>query len=347
MTRKVYASLDVAKFIMALMILLGHTANEWAHTTGIWHYILSCDFTVPTFFAISGFLFFSKILQMKEYEERKDYYRKWSVRIGKMYLIWTIIYFLFILTNWISKGVEFRDILFWIIKSIAFTSYPTIWFLPSLWVGVSICWLLVENVKKIKSVYAIVAILWLIGVLMDPYRFLVLNSPNIQLFYDGYMQVFGTFRNGFFYGSAYVLVGYCVAKKASIPSISKSLIGIVVFQLLFVTEAFFMKKLNSSSCTDMAIMMLPSVYFILLFLLNIDIKGNSLTLLFRKYSMLVFLGQRLFLTAIPSVIPISYSEYIRALPQIEIYLIFTLLTLVFAIIIELLSRKIRFLNYLM
>lgn len=347
MTRKVYASLDVAKFIMALMILVGHTANEWAHTTGIWHYILSCDFTVPTFFAISGFLFFSKILQMEKYEERKEYYKKWSVRIGKMYLVWTLIYFVFILINWIRNGATVTQVLLWLMRCITFSSYATIWFLPSLWVGVTICWLLVEKVKNIKTVYVVVAVLWLIGVLMDPYRYLVVRGQAAQSIYDGYMFVFKTFRNGLFYASAYIMLGYIVAKQGKFPNLIKSAIGVIVFQLLFLAEAIFMKKMNPSSCTDMAIMMLPSVYFILVLLLNIDLKSSALTALLRKYSMLIFLGQRLFLTAIPSVLPATFSSTIQALPQIEIYLIFSLATIVFAVLIELLSRRFRFLNYLM
>ena len=347
MTRKVYASLDVAKFIMAILILVGHTANEWAHTTGIWHYILSCDFTVPTFFAISGFLFFSKIIQLENYQERKEYYKKWSIRIGKTYLVWTLIYFVFVLINWIRNGVTITEVLLWLMKSITFSSYATIWFLPSLWVGVTICWLLVEKVKNIKVVYGIVAMLWIIGVFMDPYRTIIMHSQAIQNIYDGYMFVFKTFRNGFFYASAYIMLGYIVAKRSEIPSLIKSAIGMFVFQLLFLVEAIFMKKMNPSSCTDMAIMMLPSVYFILILLLNIDIKSSAFTTLLRKYSMLIFLGQRLFLTAIPSVAPKSFSLAILALPQIEIYLIFSLATILFAVIIELLSRKIRILNYLM
>ena len=347
MTKKVYASLDVAKFIMAVMILVGHTANEWAHTTGIWHYILSCDFTVPTFFAISGFLFFSKILQMENYEERKAYYKKWSIRIGKMYLVWTLIYFVFILVNWIRSGVTVTEVLLWLMKSVTFASYATIWFLPSLWVGVTICWLLIEKVKNVKTVYAVVAVLWLIGILMDPYRFLVVRGEMAQSIYDGYMFVFKTFRNGFFYASVYTMLGYIVAKKTEIPNLIKSAIGVVVFQLLFLAEAIFMKRMNPSSCTDMATMMLPSVYFILLLLLNVDLKSSTFTNLLRKYSMLIFLGQRLFLTAIPSVAPKSFSEAILALPQIEIYLIFSLSTILFAVFVELLSRRFRVLNYLM
>lgn len=347
MTKKVYASLDVAKFIMAVMIMVGHTANEWAHTTGIWHYILACDFTVPAFFTISGFLFFSKIKEMGSRNERVQYWRKWSIHIGRMYLVWTLIYFAFILVNWIRHGVESSDVLLWVMRSFTWSSYATIWFLPSLWAGITICWLLVENVQNKKWVYAIVSILFIIGVLMDPYKFFVLNAPLVSKINNGYSFIFLTYRNGFFYGAPYALLGYIVTHQKSIPNLVKSGFGVIIFQSLFVTEAILMKRVNPSSNTDMAIMMLPSVYFILLFLLNIDIISNNFTVLLRKYSMLIFLGQRLFLTAIPSVWPNSYTAYIQSLPQIEIFLYFGLTTMAFAVIIELLSRRFRFFTYLM
>ena len=50
MEKRIFVSLDIAKYVMAVLILLGHTANEWAHLTGFWHYALSCSFTVPVFF---------------------------------------------------------------------------------------------------------------------------------------------------------------------------------------------------------------------------------------------------------------------------------------------------------
>ena len=182
---------------------------------------------------------------------------------------------------------------------------------------------------------------------MDPYKYLVLNVPLISKINNGYSSIFLTYRNGFFYGAPYALLGYIVAHQKSNPNLLKSGLGVIVFQSLFVAEAVLMKRINPVSNTDMAIMMLPSVYFILLFLLNIDMKSNNFTVLLRKYSMLIFLGQRLFLTAIPSVWPKSYSVFIQSLPQIEIFLYFGLTTMAFAVLIELLSRRFRFFTYLM
>ena len=110
MEKMIYVSLDIAKYVMAVLILLGHTANEWAHLTGFWHYALSCCFTVPVFFVISGFLFFSKI-ETLDWKRRKEYYKKWSIRVGKMYLIWSLIYFIFVLIRWCINGFTVDDLI--------------------------------------------------------------------------------------------------------------------------------------------------------------------------------------------------------------------------------------------
>lgn len=104
--RKIYPSLDIVKFIMALLILTQHTANEWAHSTGLVHAFFGLgNFAVPFFFACSGFLFFSKFDTLDN-QGQKDYYKKWSIRIGRMYLVWSLIYFCFVFAGWVDRGLN-------------------------------------------------------------------------------------------------------------------------------------------------------------------------------------------------------------------------------------------------
>ena len=86
------------KFVMALLIMLSHTQSEWAlDGSSLLNYFLAIsNFGVPFFFACSGFLFFSKIKKLED-KEQEMYYRRWSLRVGKMYLAWSLIYFSFIL----------------------------------------------------------------------------------------------------------------------------------------------------------------------------------------------------------------------------------------------------------
>lgn len=157
--RKIYPSLDIMKFIMAMLILTQHTCNEWAHSTGLIHAFFGLgNFAVPFFFTCSGFLFFSK-LNMLNWKEQKNYYKQWSMRIGKMYLIWSIIYFCFVLTMWISNGFTLEKIINYLHRVFVFSTYSTIWFLPALWVGVSICYWLKQHVSK-RAIWVIIITLF-------------------------------------------------------------------------------------------------------------------------------------------------------------------------------------------
>lgn len=60
--RKIYPSLDIMKFIMAMLILTQHTCNEWAHSTGLIHAFFGLgNFAVPFFFYLFKFLVLFKI----------------------------------------------------------------------------------------------------------------------------------------------------------------------------------------------------------------------------------------------------------------------------------------------
>ena len=57
--RKIYPSLDIMKFIMAMLILTQHTSNEWACSTGLVHDILGLgNFAVPFSLLVPVFCFF-------------------------------------------------------------------------------------------------------------------------------------------------------------------------------------------------------------------------------------------------------------------------------------------------
>ena len=121
--RKMYPSLDIVKFIMALLILMQHTANEWAHSTGLVHAFFGLgNFAVPFFFACSGFLFFSKFNTLDN-RGQKDYYRKWSIRIGKMYLVWSLIYFCFVFAGWVDRGLSWGQPAQYFHRALVFCHY--------------------------------------------------------------------------------------------------------------------------------------------------------------------------------------------------------------------------------
>lgn len=206
--RKIYPSLDIVKFIMALLILTQHTANEWAHSTGLVHAFFGLgNFAVPFFFACSGFLFFSKFDTLDN-QGQKDYYKKWSIRIGRMYLVWSLIYFCFVFAGWVDRGLNWGQPAQYLHRALVFSTYATIWFLPALWIGVSIVYWMRRHC--IKAVFWTTAVLLLIvGNLFGSYSNVMTHNDVVKSAYDWYMDVFITWRNGLFNAVLTLRSVYC------------------------------------------------------------------------------------------------------------------------------------------
>lgn len=343
--RKIYPSLDIMKFIMAMLILTQHTSNEWAHSTGLVHAFFGLgNFAVPFFFACSGFLFFQKY-NMLDRGEQKEYYKKWSLRIGKMYLVWSLIYFLFVFWGWLDNGLSWTQPLGYLHTAIVFTTYATIWFLPALWVGVSICCLLIRYCNR-KTIVAIILLLMVIGNLFGSYTNVLTQVPAISSFNEWYLNVFITWRNGLFNGAPFVFIGILIAEGKGLKITPKTnLLMTLLFGLAFLAEAFIITRFELSNATDMGFMMVPAIFFMISWLTQVDIKQRPLWQHCRNLSMLIFLGQRLFLSALPGVVP-GMKQWILALPEPCIYLYFIVVVLTFSILIERLSNKFKFLKIL-
>lgn len=343
--RKQYPSLDIVKFLMAMLILTQHTSNEWAHSTGLVHAFFGLgNFAVPFFFACSGFLFFSKYITLEQ-QEQNSYYRKWSYRIGKMYLVWSSIYFVFIVYSWISHGFEWSRVLSWLHRVIVYSTYQTIWFLPALWLGVTICCWFYRHCSFRTSLFCL-AVLMIIGNLFGSYSNVITANTCIDSFYKWYMEVFITWRNGVFNGAPYVFIGLMIADgKTSKLNIVTSGALTFLFCIAFLAEAFCITHFHLSSATDMGFMMAPAIYFMMLTLINYNIAENRLWIHCRNLSMLIFLGQRLFLSALPGAIP-AMGDWISGLSEPLIFIYFILVVLTFSIFIERLSGKYKFLKIL-
>ncbi len=343
--RKVYPTLDITKFIMAMLILTQHTSNEWAHSSGLVHAFFGLgNFAVPFFFACSGFLFFSKYNSLDCVEQR-DYYKKWSIRIGKMYFVWSLIYFVFVFVGWMNKGLSWEQPIEYLHKAVVYSTYATIWFLPALWVGVSICYFMKRNCSS-STMFISMLLLMIVGNLFGSYSNLLTRYRAIKSFYDWYMSVFITWRNGLFNGAPFVFIGLLVAEGGWTRFGAKaSLFLSIVFGCAFLAEAYIITKYHLSNATDMGFMLAPAIFYLMNGLVQINVKQRDFWLHCRNLSMIVFLGQRLFLTALPGVFP-GMKEWVLSLPVPYIYLFFIVVVLVFSLLIERLSGRFKFLKVL-
>ena len=94
---------------------------------------------------------------------------------------------------------------------------------------------------------------------------------------------------------------------------------------------------------DVGIFLVPFTYFFFKALLNVEIKESNLWLWCRKLSLLMFVSQRLFLSALPSIFP---SFFIALYSNSYIGLVILLaLIICFSVLFAKLSERIKCLKY--
>ncbi len=325
---------------MAFTIMLAHICSENIEVHPLIKHMTSVyNFGVPFFFACSGFLFFFKLQNTGKTNHKAIYFR-FTRRILLMYFVWSIIYFSFVLLGWIQKGVSHEEIVMYFHKAIVFSTYATIWFLPSLWIGISIVYIIFVRLNT-KFLIVVAIVFYLFGALGFSYLQLA-EGTFIEKYYLFYRSIFYTSRNGVFFGFPFVAIGALIAFNAT--SKNTDLIFTLIFSCLYIMEAVIIKyKLKAN--VDMGLLLVPSVFFMLRWLVNIELPNRKIFIRLRNLSMLIFLGQRLFITAIPSVLPQAYMELITRNNYIGL-IIFLLQVLIFSILIENLSRKYSWLKIL-
>lgn len=343
--RKNYSSLDIMKFIMAILILTQHTCNEWAHSIGLVHDFFGLgNFAVPFFFACSGFLFFKKCNSFNSYEQGQ-YYKKWSIRIGKIYLAWSAIYFVFVFHNWVCHNFDRNLILDDVHKALVYSTYSTIWFLPALWIGVSFCYWMKSRFSR-RVLLLTMVMLMIIGNLFGSYSEVLSKVDFLDSINNWYTAVFVTWRNGIFNGAPYVFIGLAVAEGYGLSRTRFANAFLAFFFCAaFLCEAFIISRYHLGGLTDMGFMMAPAIYFMLLTLIQTNFAERKVWIRCRNLSILIFLSQRLFLSALPGVIP-GMSDWIRSLTEPLIYLYFIIVVVTFSFLMEKLSKRYKILKIL-
>ena len=203
-----YTGIEIGRVIFACLIPLLHIAfYENIGVDIVRQYIARLG--VPFFFAVSG-MFLRK--SMEQYGSIETL-RRYLHRVGRILLIWLLIYFPFLIRGTESYLRLLQEILF---KTPAY-----LWYLTGLLVA-SIPFCLLKNRK---ALYGCAAALYLVGTLFGgAYEWLVGGVPQ-------YEAIFLTTRNGVFFGLPLMCVGELtwMAKK-------KSAVLLVVSGLILATE---------------------------------------------------------------------------------------------------------------
>lgn len=337
------------KCILAILLVCAHVSSEklsFPVYIDAWFslYIL----VVPFFFTTSAFFFFKKLENESSEQLRKQYYKQYTKRILLMYLVWSLIYLCFKLAEWVHTDtfslVAFAQHIFY---SITYTSYPTIWFLPSLWVAVSLVYLCMKAKLPLSSILVIASLMYIFGWC---WYTLAPNDRPLPELYESYKLIFKSVRNGLFNGFIFAALGVMLAKEHVTNWGGRTCkfyyTMSILLLILTVAEALLSKRyLNPKVDANFCFMLVPLTYYFVMAVAKTELKPRPIYLTCRNLSTLLFLSQRIFLTAIPILLPASILAGITQNPYVGLA-IFLGSTLVFSLVIVQLSKRYKLLKIL-
>mgnify|MGYP002560694122 CR=1 FL=1 len=334
---KNYNFIDIIKFICALLIIMSHYASEWGNFNSSIDMIFSLYIiAVPFFFVSSSFFFFKKCI-IADKHNKEVLIKSYIKRIMLMYGSWSIIYITFNLITWYINGIQTSEVLAYIQQLLVYSSYKTIWFLPATAIGVVMVYYL-SKYFNIRQIVAIGVVFYIIGCLGESYDFLLDTCEPIKKIYEAYNSIFITTRNGIFNGFPFAVLGYVIAVGENKQNkFVFDFFMTVLFAVLFVAEAVIIKKLYMATNANTILMLYPFSFFFFRGALSINLKNSKIYVLIRKLSTVMFLSQRIFLSALPALftdsiftLMLNYNSWIGLLYVLSTTLIFSLLLIKFS-----------------
>lgn len=203
-----YPGLDLFKFIAAIFILLLY-ANPLGNESygGIIFREVITLVAVPFFFTASAFLWYGSYIVSgrKKANER-------ILRTVKLYLIWSGIYFPFVLLTWIiNHACNFSSVILYVKRFLLEGSFQTIWFLNALWLATALVYFLLKHFS-IKQIFLLSLPFYVLSCPFSSWHGQLLALPMGGVISDAYYSTFETTKNGLLFSFAYVALGALVAE---------------------------------------------------------------------------------------------------------------------------------------
>lgn len=299
MKKQTYGILDIAKFISALLVIAIHCAPfiEIDETLNFVFVQMIARLAVPFFFITSGWLFFRKINPEKGWKDPDNLHslqHYWG-RIMKIYLIWSAIYLPLLLISWIQGGFHI-DTLIRLARDVIFNgTYYHLWFLPALLLGVPIVYMMYTNFQKNKVLWLSLG-LYLVGMVLNVYGTVLSDVPVLSSIISVYHATFATSRNGLFFAPVYLVLGIYAQGFLSRDYKKQAALAFSLSGLLYCLEAFILRQTGiMHDLTSMYLMLVPTVFFLFILLMQFHLTERKCYLTLRKMSLLLYVSHIYFI----------------------------------------------------
>ncbi|MBD3919834.1 acyltransferase [Paenibacillus sp. PR3] len=294
-------NLDIMKFIAAILIVSIHTTpllslNE---TLSLAFENTIARIAVPFFFAASGYLFFSKISNTN-YRTAKladSYWVKYTKRIALIYLVWSVIYGVYDIQHSYQKHDHdlLRGILFYLRDFVLLGGHFHLWYFPALLFAITALYFGIR-MMSLSKLLLVSIVLYVIGLFGDAYFGLLGDDTVLSRFMLHYFELFGTTRNGLFFGLVYVVLGACIYERGQKVRHSKPGLLFSISLVGLILEVVLLNQFTVIRDCNMLIMLLPTTYFLFQMLLHKQSPNWSIDFkLLRDSSLLVYCSHGMFL----------------------------------------------------
>lgn len=289
-----YNYIDYLKVFFAITIVLHHICIS-CRINNMFISIINfiTQIAVPYYFVASAFFLFKQELS-------KEKIIRYIKRILTLYFFWTITLLPFRIPNIIDIGLDFKELILYILKYIRvilFIGEYQLWYLiGTIWALLMI--LILQKIKFSKKMIAITALamfilMQIINLEILPYNIVLATLWKI------YFVVFGTTRNGVFVGFIYMTIGLIIAQSNKLQKLNSRILGIIsivtlvmgyiLYGIAYSVEAWFVPVI---------------VACVFLWSINMESKEkeNTVAKTARKYSTLVYVSH---MTVLESVLRIG------------------------------------------
>lgn len=283
---------DLVKFIMSILVVAIHA--HFMQGNAIADMLISDVFgriAVPFFFIAAAFFLF-------RHKNEPDFGKrvcKYVTKMSALYIVCTLIYVPAII-DWhngkISAVKWFKIVLFE-------GSYRQLWFLPALIFAVLLVYLLLRAGLSSGKIFALALPLYVIGCALHSFYNPIIKLSFISDFVVDYYNVFGTTRNGLFFGFVYIALGAYLATHSLRLKLRSAWIGFCISVVFTVIEVVLIEDVAVSS---KGMGMYIAVLFAALFLFWISINSSFLAKLpskpfrvLRTLSTVIYFSHTMFL----------------------------------------------------
>ncbi|MHC5375251.1 acyltransferase family protein [Enterococcus sp. LJL120] len=201
-TKPNYNLLYVTQFICSLFIVVVHSGTLTENPE--LHFVIKtmiCRVTVPFFLVVNAFFF-----RQKNAEERKI----WLKKILQTYLFWSLIY-LPLGLQFVQQELQLSGLLLIpaALVGLIYTGiYYHLWYFPALLFSLYVVPKLLRKFGYIKLA-GLLLLLYIIGASETYSAFITM--PFLKNILNGYLAFFFTTRNGVFFSSIFILMGFFIA----------------------------------------------------------------------------------------------------------------------------------------